>query len=534
MPPSVRDRLLALAGPLLLFAITFVVFSPSLGHGFIFDDAGYLVDNAPLHAPDALRHIWLDSSMPNYYPIFFTLLRGQWLLWGDSPWGYHFVNVLLHSLNVVLLYLLLAKMRAPLPWLAALLFAVHPLNVQTVAWVSEQKNTLSFLFLLAAAFCLITESSVLPSWRRFLLAMVFFVCSLLSKSSLVMFPVFLTGLWLYQGKLKSSRAAAQLGALYLLSLGAGLLAIWFEKNRVQSGSPLHALGLPGHVALAGGALWANLQHAFLPTHLAPFYQGWAPEEQMHPAWWPDLLLALGFAGLVYLARSRKAAALPLLAAFFYYAAMLTPFLGFMSSSYFQWSIVVDHWQYPALPGIVVIATQLLSLAVSRLPTMRTAAVAAAGGACACWLASITFGQLPFFRDEVTFARYGVDRNQGAWGAWYNLGAALFAQGHYDTGIGAFMKAVELHPTSQAAQWSLANDLLRVGRFSEAEVHYQQALKIDPTKWDLWGDLGLLYSKTGRDREAESCFRRASSIAPEKDAATLSLLAQKYRHSKDGE
>ena len=246
-PSTRRFWLLAFA----LAVVTFVVYFPALGGGFVFDDDSLIIQNQLIHASDGLHRFWFTTQAPDYYPLTWSLWWVEWHLWGDNASAYHVVNVLLHAVNVILVWRILRRLKIPGAWLAALVFAVHPVNVATVAWISEQKNTLSMLFY-AIAILLYLKFDEEGNGRSYLFSLAAFLLALLSKSAVVMLPVVLLGCVWWQRRRIQWKDVLRTLPFFALSLGSGLTTIWFQHNRALGGHAVRTGGFLSHLAAACG------------------------------------------------------------------------------------------------------------------------------------------------------------------------------------------------------------------------------------------------------------------------------------------
>ena len=225
---------------LVLAVVTFVAYQPAWHAGFIWDDDRLITDNRMVQARDGLYRIWFTTEAADYYPLTSSFWWLQWRLWGKNAGGYHAVNVLLHAANVVLIWMLLRRLRVPGAWLAALVFAIHPVNVATVAWISEQKNTLSMLFFaLSILWYVRFDEESKGHWYGLSLAA--FLLALLSKSAVVMLPVVLLGcVWWLRGRVRRQDLLRSV-PFFVLSLVMGLVTIWFQYNRVLGDTRLERM-----------------------------------------------------------------------------------------------------------------------------------------------------------------------------------------------------------------------------------------------------------------------------------------------------
>ena len=255
-----RPWLLALA----LVVVTFGAYFPALRGGFVFDDDILIVNNPLIHAGDGLYRLWFKAEAADYYPLTESLWWLEWRAWGNNATGYHVVNVLLHAANVVLVWMILQRLKIPGAWLAALVFAIHPVNVATVAWISEQKNTLSMLFY-AVAILLYLRFDEENRWRWYGLSLAAFLLALFSKSAVVMLPVVLLGcVWWRRGRVRWNDLLRSM-PFFALSLALGLVTIWFQHNRALAGGTVRTVGFPFRLAAAGWAPWFYLYKALLPS-----------------------------------------------------------------------------------------------------------------------------------------------------------------------------------------------------------------------------------------------------------------------------
>src|SRR5437762_7415334 len=219
---------------LILAVVTMLAYQPAWNGGFIWDDDEYVTNNELLTAPDGLRRIWFSLDAPSqYFPLVYTTFRIEHALWGLNPFGYHCVNLLLHIANALLVWRLLARLKVPSAWLAGAIFALHPVQVESVAWISELKNVLMGFFFLLTLLAWI-EYVDLPAgdkwrWRFYTAALACFALALLAKSTACTLPAaLLLILWLRKHRI-SGRTFLEITPFLFFALGSGLLAIWWEK-----------------------------------------------------------------------------------------------------------------------------------------------------------------------------------------------------------------------------------------------------------------------------------------------------------------
>jgi protein O-mannosyl-transferase len=358
----------SIIGILLILVATCVAYLPALSGSFVWDDEEYIT-KPELRNISGLYRIWFEPrATGQYYPLLYSAFWLQHKLWGDSPAGYHIVNLSLHLLVVILAYAILVKLEVPGALLAAGIFALHPVHVETVAWISEQKNTLSGVFYLAAMLVYLkrdASSGKLSYFGSFVL----YVLAVLSKSVTATLPgALLVILWWKHGRIEWRRDVLPLVPFFTAGLVFGLVTAYAESVWVGAGAANEGLSAIQRVLVAGRAIWFYLGKLVLPVNLAFSYPKWT----IDPSDWTQWLYVLGvlaLLGILWGVRQRSRAPL---AALLFFIGTLFPALGFLNVFPFRYSYVADHFQYLASLGIIVLAASGISLAfdqVSKKPVI---------------------------------------------------------------------------------------------------------------------------------------------------------------------
>lgn len=504
---------------LLLFALAFLIYGFGIGRGFDFDDLVYISRNPLLGRPDAFHTFWFTSEAFNYYPLFWSLLRVQWLLWGMHPLGYHLVNLLMHSVNAALLWRIAREWRLPGAWWIAALFAVHPVNAQTLAWAAEQKNTWSFFFMALSLLAFIRHSRD-RRWLPYALSLLWFAAALGCKTSTVFLPVFLTIICLFSWEKGARALLPRLVPFYAVGLAAGVTTVWFEKNRVDAKSLLSTLSLWQRLETAGATFWFYLGKALVPLNLTPMYRGWVDTTAATHTVVPGLLLLALLTTCALLWRRIGA---PIALGITYYALMLLPLLGIFDTNYFAYSLVADHWQYHALPGIIVAVVAALQRLAQHWPRLA-AYPNAAGGLAVLGVAALASAHFAHFEDPRSLWTYVVAQNPEAWIGWYNLGN-VFADDRQPTeAAAAYRQSIRLRPDYFRSHYNLANTLVAQGQVAEAEREFFAAEKINPDDSEAHNNRAVALLRLNREDEAMVEFAAALKLAPELVSPHVNLIA----------
>jgi protein O-mannosyl-transferase len=475
-----------------LLALTLAAYYPAWHGGMLWDDDGHITPSG-LRTAAGLARIWLDvRATQQYYPVVHSAFWLQHRLWGNDMLGYHLVNIVLHSISAFLIALILQRLSVPGAWLAAMIFALHPVNVESVAWVSELKNTLSGVLYLGAALVYLRYDDARQK-GPYACALLLFVSALLSKSVTATLPAaLLVVFWWLRGRVDWRRDVRPLVPFFALGVGAGLFTLHVERTLIGAQGAEFQFTLVERILIAGRAIWFYLGKLFMPVNLSFIYPRWQISQDQ---WWLypyPLGVLLLLAGL-WLARNRSRAPL---AALLLFCGTLFPALGFFNVYPFQFSFVADHFQY--LAGIAVIALFSASLAqlVQRLNVHSKLAAAVLVILMGASLGIPAWSQSRLYADAETLYRATINRNPSCWMAYNNLGI-LKADARGQEAIADFEKALQLKPGNPEIHNNLGSTLRVMGRLEDAAYHLQEALRADPAYFEARYNLGLTLQSLGR-------------------------------------
>lgn len=513
-----RGRVLSAA---LLVVLVFVAFWPALRAGFIWDDNRYVTQNPLLADAAGLRRIWTDlRSNPQYYPLVHTSFWLENQLWGKRPVGYHLDNVLLHAVAALLLCSLLGRIGHPAPWLGAALFALHPVQVESVAWVTERKNILSgVFFFLSLIWCvrfhgLDRPPDAPPARGRagaYALAMGSFVAALLAKTVAAVLPgAVLILLWWRRRRIGWAEVAA-LAPFFIVGAGFGLLTVWLERVNVGASGREWSLTFPERVLVAGRALWFYLGKLVVPADLAFSYRRWEVDAAAIGQW----VFPVGFvAVLLLLWALRERLGRGPLAAFLFFAVALFPALGFFNVYPMRYSWVADHFQYLACAGPLALA----AAAAARLGSVGKApAILALSLLCAA-----SWFRAQAFHDPEALWRDTLRKTPTSWLAHNDLGRVLETRGDDAGAARHYEETIRLNPLIAEPHLNLGNIAARAGRPEEARERYEGAIRAEADDPRGYYNLGLLARAAGDRAGAIHRFREAADRDPRFVPARVNL------------
>jgi tetratricopeptide (TPR) repeat protein len=557
-------RFPVLAATALLVLLTVAAYLPALKAGFIWDDDVLITQNRMVKASDGLYRFWLTTEATDYYPMTGSLCWLEWRLWDGRATGYHVVNVLLHAVNAVLAWLILRRLKVPGAWLAAAVFAIHPVNVATVAWVSEQKNTLSMLFyalsillylrfdesisaeagpkaVVGTRWCAATDGRAaarpyptdagrrIASILMYILSLFAFVLALLAKTAVVMLPVVLLGcVWWRHGRVNWKHWLCSV-PYFVSSLILAIVTI-VQHREALGKIVVQAGGFGVRLAGAGWAVWFYLSKALLPVGLTVIYPKWGIDASRWVSYVPGMV-AIG--GLALFWWKRGTWGRPLLFGLGYFVVMLFPVLGFFDQAFYRYSLVADHWQYYSIIGVIALvvaggqqicsrgAAPVLSREASARHSDQPHAGRAAwlqkpallGAGLLLVLGVATWRRSRMYADSKTLWRDNAIKCPGAWPRDH-LGLALLEAGRLEDAVGEFEQALRLDPGFAQGHFDLGVAWGTAGNFPEAIRHYEQALRLQPRFAEAHSNLGAVLTRAGRIDEAIEHFERAIQINPD--------------------
>ena len=487
------NRIHPLAAGAAIVVLTTVAYIPAMRAGYVWDDSYHLHENVVL-TEGGLYKAWFTTEPFVYYPVTWTSLRIEHQLWGLHPTGYHVVNVLLHALSAVIIWRILLRLKLPGAWIAAMLFALHPVNVESVAWITQRKNTMAMVGFALSLWCYLRFDDT-GTRRAYVGSIVAFILAMLSKGAVVTMPAALgVILWWRHGSVRRIDVIRSL-PFFAVSIVMSFVEVWFQGENVIADDVVYDAGMIERTAAAAWSAGFYLYKAVLPWRLCFVYPRWDVDVL---TWWTWLPLLAWIGGLIWLCRRRRNA----FAATLFFAVMVFPALGFAHFYYLRYSLVADHYQYFALIGVAA----LIGVWFTKWPGGRAVAVLVLAGFMA-----LTWRQSSLYADQETLWRDTLRKNPDAWLAHNNLGNLLEPQGHFAEAIYHHRETLRLNPDLPLAHNSLGHALLGAGRVDEAIDHLRDALAIDDRYKDAWNNLGVAHTRRGRFDEARRCFKRAIAI-----------------------
>jgi protein O-mannosyl-transferase len=546
----------------LLLAATLLAYWPALHGGFVWDDDTHITANPTLRSLRGLWEIWFKPGATcQYYPLSFTCFWMEYQLWGLNPLGYHLVNVTLHCLVAVLLWQVLEKLQARGARLAGAIFALHPVCVMSVAWMTELKNTLSAALALAAGWAYVRFAGLgvygasatgvndlkrqAPGmgWRFVFLSLVLFLLAMFAKTAVSFLPAtLLLIVWWQRGRLPG-REMVPLLLMLMLVAAMGAMTFYIEHQHGAAG-PGFKLGLRERVVFSGRSFWFYLGKLFFPFKLTFVYERWAVNAV---AGWQFLYPAsmAGLLGLLWWQRKVIGRG-PFVAMMHFFIS--TSLLILMIVLYMtRYTFVSDHWQYFGCMSVLALAAAGITGALHRLGTRSRLLKPVLTGTLLLVLGVLTWRQCGMYADIETLWQTTIARNPHAFIAYNNLsdvflrkgqldmaiayaqkaleirpdsfevlnnlGNALLKTGQRDKAIESFQKAIELAPTDAISHYNLANSFLEAGQLDKAIVEFRKALDLQPDHPEAHNNLGAALMRLGRLDEAMIHYQKALALNP---------------------
>ncbi len=498
-----------ITGSCLIALVTLAVYIPAMRAGFIWDDNQFLTENQLIMANDGLCRFWCTTEAPDYFPLTSTTLWFEWRLWGMNASGYHAVNVALHILSSILIWLVLNRLKIPGSLLAGIIFAVHPVNVESVAWVTERKNTLPMVFYLLSIFLYLRFEKERHRWL-YGISLLSFLLALLSKTSVVMLPLVLLGCAWWQRDKIVRKDVLRTVPFFVLAGILGLVTIWFQYHQAIGEDIVRSDSLFSRLAIAGWAVWFYLYKAIFPLNLSFVYPRWEVGNLHILSFMPGLM----FLGLLILFWSyRKTWGRPFLFGLGYYVVTLLPVLGFLNIYFMKYSLVANHWQYTSIIGVIALGVGLGSYHYNDWQKSARRV----GITCAALLVAIFCFQSwrlgHVYRNVETLWRDTIAKNPRCWMAQNNLANFLKKEGRVTEAIDHYHDALRIRPGFEEAHYNLGNALASEGKLDEAVAQYNKALRIRPDAVEVHVNLGNALARKGRTSDAIAHYNEALKIMP---------------------
>ena len=504
---------------LILVVATTLAYQPAWNGKPIWDDEIHIT-SAELRSVHGLARIWTDpAAAPQYYPLLHTVFWIEHKLWGAWPLPYHLLNIAVHALTALLLWRILEGLRLPGAWLAAGIFALHPVLVESVAWISELKNTLSGA-LCAGSVLLYLKYDQERRRSAYFIAFALFLAGVMTKTVIVTLPaVLLVIFWWKRGTLSWKRDFAPLIPFFLVGLVAGLVTVWVEQKFCAENGETFDFSLLERFLIAGRLFWFYLGELLWPRDLTMIYPTWNVRQDV---WWQYLFPVAALILFLWLWIIRKKSRGPLAAASCF-LLMLFPVLGFFNLSYFMSGLGparhdaifrADHFQYLATIAIIAPVSSGVTWLGARIKASMRPVVYAGSVALLLLLASLTWAQSTIYRDAETCFRAVIAKNPNSATARSNLGSALLNKGSVDEAIVQLKRSLEIDPDYQFGHYNLAAALLEKGEPEEAISHLRIVLKMNPNHPKAYYTLGNALSKKGEVDEATASYKRALQLQPD--------------------
>ena len=503
---------------LFLIVATSIAYLPAWSGKPVWDDNAHMTQ-PELRSAHGLIEIWTRlGATQQYYPLAHSVFWIEEKLWGDSVAGYHFVNILLHAASALVLLQILLRLKIPGAWLAAGLFALHPVQVESVAWISELKNTLSGLFFFLAILSYLNFDET-RNRQSYIASLVLFLCGLLCKTVIAPMPaIILVILWWRRGSLRTREDVAPLLPFFGLGIAAGLFTAWVERTLVGAQGAPFQLSILQRCLIAARDFWFYLFKLFWPQKLTFIYPRWQISAGV---WWQYLFVIALVVLLVVVWALRKKIRAPL-AATLIFLGLLFPALGFINVYPFLYSYVADHFQYLACAAPLTLFAAGIALTLDSLTPAKNFLRPVTYGALFLILGILSWRQCRAYRDIETLWRATIARNPNGWMAYSNLGSFLAARGDTREAIDDFRKALEIWPDQSKDHNNLGKAFVQKGRMAEAMNEFQAALRISPNDPDTETNIGAALLQQGDAEESISHLRKVVEKFPRHAPAHINL------------
>ena len=511
-----------------LVLTTFLAYRPAWRGTPLMDDDMYLIDKPELRPLSGLVSLWIEphiirqSHARQYHPLVDTLFWAEDKLWSESMLGHHLLSVAMHAISALMLWKILRQLAIPGAWLASGIFALHPIYVDSVAWLAEAKNTLSGVFFFGCLLAYLRFDQT-RSRRAYGVALLLFVLGLLAKTIVAMVVIVLPIVfWWKRGRLNWERDLKPLVPFFILGAAAGVLTGWMEQNLSGAEGREFEFSVVERLLIVGHAFWFYLTKLFWPANLIFIYPRW---EINSSDWW-QYIFPLGMLCLFTLAVMLRNSWPAILAGLLIFGIVLAPTLGFFNVTFFRYSFVSDHFQYLPSLGIVVPVAAGGAILIERLDRFKIVGIAAALLLLGT-LAFLTWNHSVMYRDNDTCSRMVIEKNPNHWQTLNNRGVSLLKNNDLNGAIDYFGRALRNAPRGSHVQKqiyvNLGHAYSRQGRLDDAIAQFEKCLSLAPDVVEAHHDLANIFQRQGRYSEAIAHFKSALEANP-RSALTMNNLA----------
>lgn len=517
---------------LLLFFVTLAVYFPAMNAGYIYDDDQLLTQNPAIRRGvgfldseswKGLASIWWPSNArvsADYFPLTSSTLWLEWRFWGnddpDTPpehlgigsLGYHVTNIILHALCALALWRVLLMLPMPAAWTAALLWAIHPVGVESVAWIAERKNTLSMLLFLLTMLAWFRYQSTKTS-KDYKLTLVWFIAALLAKTAVVMLPfVLLLYVWWLRGTLTRKDIKESI-PFFILSFILGCVTVYFQWERAIGEEYIPIGGPFARLAGACFALGFYFYKIFVPFNLSLIYPQWHETTPKLIQFVPGPIFAAFF---IMAWKQRATWGRHAILGIGFFVINLAPILGFMKMAYMRLTLVADHFQYTPMVGVIALCTAGAASWIRQEPKFRKLVMAGTSMVVVCF-AVLTWNQAAVYRTKESIWTDTLKKNPNTWQANNHMGALLFSRGDIDRALYHFQRGVDLKPYNCEVHNNLGLALMKKDRPDEALEHFKRAVEIKGDEPSIRSNYANALVSTKRYSEGIEQFRALVKLVP---------------------
>jgi len=506
-----RDWLLGLI--LILFVI--LAYTPVWKAGFVWDDETILTANPCIVGPLGLKEIW-STPAADICPLTLTTFWAEHALLGLNPLPYHLVDVLLHGLGAILLWRVLRSLRVQGAWLGAALWALNPVTVESVAWITEMKNTESALFFLLSILFFVrwlTAKGRAGGGWSYALNSLFAVLAMAAKSSTVILPVVLClCAWWIEGRWHW-RNVVRTVPLFLMAIAASALSLWTQGLQLATVTDDRWVRTWPERLAAGDAVWFYLGKLLWPHPLSANYPRWQIDAGQWVSYLPLLAVIVTLSIFWLRSRSGGAGSRACFFAFAYFVVGLLPILGLIDTYIFRYSFVFDHFQYLAAIGPLALAGACLVVLSNTLIPKRPWLQSALCAGLLLIVGMASWRRTWVYESADAFWADTLAKNPDSWMAHNNLGIALFGKGQLDDAVAQYQRTLEINPNYAETHNNLGMALFQKGQLDDAVARYQKALKINPNYVEAHNNLGVTLVQKGQLDDAVAHYEKALRINP---------------------